>query len=340
MLRVLPAVAFVVGMISVAHAGTVRTIVLPKKTFTVYRVEIQSPSGDPLTAGSAANQFTLAGLNGVVTVPVQASVTPSRVTPNVTDLIKWTFAALPAGVTVSWDHPWPTDPASGQGANAVATLRGYPASNNDFGVKTLNMVLIRKSDGKVFNQRSATLALFFKQGDTATGRTPQVPNWYFYWSQTSATFGPHVYGPTDPGNTGFTAFEGGHWVAHIQSAQGSTAGGTWGNASGIDLFANLCRHEGEHRIDLSALWGATSPRDPAKDLDGDGLPGATEPTLVANHAYDPANARTFPDHFQYLDPASTLNIPDAEDYCLLREPAWTNGDADDEDWSDPGKQHY
>jgi hypothetical protein len=31
--------------------------------------------------------------------------------------------------------------------------------------------------------------------------------------------------------------------------------GTWGNAEGIDLFANICRHEGQHLQDMTRLWG-------------------------------------------------------------------------------------
>ena len=112
--------------------------------------------------------------------------TPENLTQpnNVSDLIKWTITGIPQGTTISWDHPWPNDPTAGQGASATATLTGYPADNSGFGLKTVNMILIRKSDGRQFNPASASIGLFFARDAVAAGRSD--PNWFYYWQQTSA----------------------------------------------------------------------------------------------------------------------------------------------------------
>ena len=73
----------------------------------------------------------------------------------------------------------------------------------------------------------------------------------------------------------------------------------------------------------------------ADDLDEDWLPDDDEAALVPGHAYDNEDRCTYPDTFNYgEDP-----IPDVEDYCLRRQAAWNNGDADDEDWANPGHQY-
>lgn len=243
----------ILGLLPSAFARELPPIILPTVKVTVYKVEIQSPSGDPLTAGSASNQFTLSGPNGVATIPVQAVVTPDRVTANVSELIKWSFASLPAGVTVSWDHPWPGDPASGQGASAIATLTGYPANNSDFGVKTLKMILIRKRDGKIFNQRETNIALFFERDAVATGRTD--PNWFFYWNQTGAGDSNALFSSTlnnpglVPAGAQWTTYGGPRSRLIIGPGANSSytrRDGSGQTASGIAMFANVIAHERRH----------------------------------------------------------------------------------------------
>lgn len=352
-----------------AQAGTVRTIVLPKKTFTVYRVEIQSPTGDPITAGSAANHFTLSGPNGVATIPVQAVVAPSRVTPNVSDLIKWSFVALPAGVAVSWDHPWPGDPSSGQGASAIATLTGYPANNSDFGVKTLKMVLIRKSDGKIFNQRETNIALFFERDAVATGRTD--PNWFFYWNQTGAGDSNALFSST-LSNPGLVP-AGNQWLTYAGPRRrifiGFGANGTYTRrdgsneeVSGIAMFANVILHERRHVdqiFDNNALAFYSGRTGVLREAAAAGwsFGVAFSTTSLWNHFTD-TNGNGFYD----VPPDTDLDVdrdhlgdtiqPTAADLALCATPsshiecqaqlAETSPKAAFTivDWADPGKQHY
>lgn len=90
---------------------------------------------------------------------------------------------------------------------------------------------------------------------------------------------------------------------------------------------------------MIALWGVSTDRDPAKDLDGDFLPDSMEATLVPGHPYDPTKRATYIDAFGY-NPTPGQPLADAEDYALRREPSWTNGFANAEDWANPGKQHF
>lgn len=224
-----------------------------------------------------------------------------------------------AGVSESW-------PSGSTGTSVTLRLTTLPSDNDQFGDTWVKAAYGTVSDTNHFD-------LFFSEEETnhPGGGTP---NWYYYWSQTSADYGTQSY--SGQAGTGQCVFTGGTWVAYLYSgANETTAAGTWNNAEGIDLFANLCRHEERHRLDMIALWGVNSDRVAADDLDEDWLPDDDEAALVPGHAYDNEDRCTYTDTFNYgEDP-----IPDVEDYCLRRQAAWSNGDADDEDWANPGHQY-
>ena len=118
------------------------------------------------------------------------------------------------------------------------------------------------------------------------------PNWYYYWEQTSANYGTHGYAEDEwqcrtQFDTGSSS-----WKSYIKYGGDETSGaGTWSSASGIDFYANLCRHEERHRLDMIALWGASTNRTEAQDPDGDWLPTNSEAGLGSAYhtgAYDMA----------------------------------------------------
>lgn len=227
------------------------------------------------------------------------------------------------------------DTSTGNGLTSTATFTtpaaGLPTDNSAFGAKTVSLSIIGAGE-----MDTATVEIFYpRDSSNHAGGQGGSPNWYHYWSQTSADYGTHTW--VAGGGTGYTNFVDGEWQAFIQNAQGHTAGGTWDDAEGIDLFANLVRHEEQHRLDLIALWGAASGRVGAADLDGDYLPDADEGGLVAGRPYDPTDPATYPDTFNYL--AAPGDLRDVEDYALRRQAAWTTGSADAEDWANPGMQH-
>lgn len=205
---------------------------------------------------------------------------------------------------------------------------------------------------------NATTFMSFNVGASAKVAMDKTPNWYFYWSQTSATMGVHTYagggitalhaGLTYFSTTGDTHFNPplNKWVALI----GGTAGGGpsqidgWNNAEGIDFFAWICRHEDRHLQDSIIFWGqhnhGYNPVTGNYDNDGDGdyLPDDKEQQLgMPNHpetnGYNKKMYATPMDHFHYGPGWS-----DTEDYCLHYQSSWTNGNADSQDWSNPGHQ--
>lgn len=286
--------------------------------------------------------------------------------------------ANPRYVSLLWNHEFSAEEkTSGKAVYGTANQQwevsgqftGLPRQNTQFGRKTLTVDLINEAntiqsltrDFEVFFpiRRTATDYTVMNHPFTAGSTTvqPYVPNWYYYWTQTAANYG--VSGPiTNPGTThqyqdsddrtGITLFASSvnRWIAYTRNpAAQSTGSGTWNNARGIDLFANIMRHEGQHRLDMIANWGATTGRVIAEDENehGDFLKNTIEPTLTpplepAGSKYSPTNLETFLDHWNYGFPANQP-IGDAEHYCLGRQPAWTNGHANNVDWSSPGMQH-
>jgi hypothetical protein len=206
----------------------------------------------------------------------------------------------------------------------------------------------------------------FLAGDTT--HQANTPNWYFYWYQTDAAYGTpgpadnpattHLYESlNDTGRTRFYTNAANaalnRWLARAcDYAPQSTANSTWGNARGIDLFANILRHEDQHRLDMSdaSNWGNTN-QTTTDDGDNDclrynsanGITFETDinppvpPHNILNR-YSPTNGTTFTDTtYNYAALGSPLG--DAEDYALGREASWTNGTANYQDWATPGMRH-
>ncbi len=122
------------------------------------------------------------------------------------------------------------------------------------------MVLIRQSDGKVFNQRSTNIELFYKRDDVAAGRT--VPNWFFYWGQVVAgTANAQYVSALSGGDFGETpamlfwrTFGGSRQLVQISDAahlQDSRRDGSNQVITGIDLFANTVAHENTHVLQIT-----------------------------------------------------------------------------------------
>jgi len=169
------------------------------------------------------------------------------------------------------------------------------------------------------------------------------------------------YDDSGTGNraSGFTDFINGKWAAFVgATAQGETKQYkdpvTGEGVSGIDFFANLMRHEEQHRLDFNEWWytQVTEPvrdangnityttrrvptdRVAGRDLDGDKIPDAIEPNLTAPGPYDPGKFDTFEDDDSYGDKWN-----DSEHHAKKSQKPWPRGSADSEDWGFPGRQH-
>lgn len=259
------------------------------------------------------------------------------------------FISFDIGTSVKTSGP---KTVAGSTITQQFTYTGLPANNDAFGDKQVT----GQVGGGIAMTSIANVQVFFPKNATNHPlpdlpiaplwyNATVTPNWYYYWSQTSANYGTHYYGGNAGGSTGVTYFDKpgntgfatpkNAWVSLIfDQASLTSAAGTWNGAEGIDFFANMCRHEEQHRLDNIDLWGANSDVRPAEDSDGDRFPDARKPTYVPGHPYDPNNPATYPDTFHYgVNP-----LPDKEDLALRRQPAWTNGTADRQDWARPGHQ--
>lgn len=246
------------------------------------------------------------------------------------------------------------------------TYTGLPKNNSDFGIKQVTLTV---ASADINTTQSATVQVFFTKAfhdhpgpdlpTTSNIGESSTPNWYFYWSQIqNVAVGTHTYGGgavpalhsglTYFSTTGDTNFNPplNNWVVLI----GSTAAGGpaqingWGNADGIDFFAWVCRHEDRHLQDNIGFWGQHKSGYNAKtgaydkDADGDYLPDDMEQQLgmpyhPETNGYNNTMFATPMDHYNYGPGWS-----DTEDYCLHRQDQWKNGDADTQDWANPGHQ--
>ena len=275
---------------------------------------------------------------GVCEVACKVSITPDTqdIRNQLQNKVLWSIDPI-SGSTLSWQNGG-TGPGKGiyYGGEweEKAIYTTLPANNGEFGIKDTTVTLT----GFGCSQDGNTKIFYARNEKNHPGQgAGQTPNWYFYWSQTGASFGTYeYYGPGMDGNgRSYAAFIGGQWRARIGNAveSGTIVVNGITYSKGIDHFAFDTRHEEQHRTDFIALWGASSDKDPANDLDVDYLPDDQEANLVPNHPYSPNLSATYPDTWGYGS-----GWRDAEDYALLRQSYPTPGDYDAVDWSYPGNQ--
>ena len=275
---------------------------------------------------------------GVCEVTCKASITPDTqdIRNQLQNKVLWSIDPI-SGSTLSW-HNGGAGPGKGiyYGGEweEKAIYTTLPANNGEFGIKDTTVTLT----GFGCSQDGNTKIYYSRNEKNHPGQgAGQTPNWYFYWSQTGASFGTYeYYGPGMDGNgRSYAAFIGGQWRARIGNAveSGTIVVNGITYSKGIDHFAFDTRHEEQHRTDFIALWGASSDKDPANDLDVDYLPDDQEANLIPNHPYSPNLSATYPDTWGYGS-----GWRDAEDYALLRQSYPIPGNYDAVDWSYPGNQ--
>ncbi len=278
-------IVLIVAVVGAATTGPLIACTCLDATSVTMGYPVGSPS-PPATMGVATP--------GEKEFECWASANPSC---NTQDLA-WTTESI-TGVTMSWTPNLPV------GGNVWLCLQGLPSSNSYYGPAVGRWVKA-SVDGKY---AYGHYRLFFteKGTDHPGGGTP---NWYYYWEQTPAKYGTHTYDSLNDG-TGTTYFSSlyDEWRSVIRrKACEFSPAGCYNYAEGIDFYAHICRHEERHRLDMIDLWGASSPRDPANDLDGDNLPKekpigtqCENPLGFPYHAngYDPTLPATYADHFNY-----------------------------------------
>jgi hypothetical protein len=248
---------------------------------------------------------------------------------------------------LDWDLDKVPTPDCNIRNNAEGNLiwtQNWPANNRAWGPgdalnATINKPRFGSDDLSTAGelQASIRIAKYFDGSDNATQHPGGIsPNWYYYWSNTRATYGTHVYNPSITTDT--IRYIGGAWVAQISIISNDQytcpAGGDLGGITidGIDNFAWGCRHEGRH-VEDATLWFPNNYNHDI-DLDGDWLPDQEEPRLGGTLIH-PINGGPFYPGFPDSD---NDGIRDEEDYAIATQQHWRVGSADNEDWSHPGHQ--
>jgi hypothetical protein len=161
------------------------------------------------------------------------------------------------------------------------------------------------------------LVEMFFSPDASNNPGGTTPNWYYYWSQTSASSGNHQYDDTTPGYYGY--YNGGDPYFYICPP---ARGYYWTTGhDGIDTFAEICLHENTHKTNYETWWAPLGGYNPVYDQDCDRVLDSAEPAL----GLDPTKWDTDGD-----------GLEDEHDLAYDAELTWPKGNADSEDWGDPG----
>ena len=306
--------------------------------------EKEKPSIEILTPDADA-EFTFNGSEkGMFLILASAEVTPAEME----EQVEWTLEGIgDAEIEISPE----------KGATVEIRVKGLPENNEDFGEKTLTARIPGDSD-------ETTLKIFF--WPTAMNHpgegNGETPNWFHYWSQTSAAGGhssnlrykANLPAMNRPGDSVLARHERTDDFIYFSDlthsskvctrrAEAITPAGipapSGENASGIDCFGELVLHEARHRFEWHKWWlDGTNQltrfvHQLTEDGDADYVPQwleENEPGCSDNNQYSCSNRPQFKS-----EPA---NVPDTELYAYYEGWKWVVASADEEDWSHCGKQ--
>lgn len=280
---------------------------------------------------------------GILQMTFKAEVKPA----NLKNKIRWTLPQIEGSTrTIS--------PATAMGPEVTVTYKGLPAKNSEFGSREvkadIDAEVCEASDTK-------NVSLFFPR-DVNNNPGGVEPNWFYYWSQTSARQGPAKYGARNlecsgiSGNTdktlGYYAskYMPDHYFICDLSKLGSdfrhnANAYDWATqlfipsgqvVTGIDSFGKASAHENAHYTHYKDWWFQFKGQTQIQiallkgplDKDKDDMLDSAEPSL----GFDPTKYMTYPQ----------TNEDDEEIHARLKESDWPVGSADKEDWAKPGKQ--
>jgi hypothetical protein len=300
-----------------------------------------------------ANQFVY-GENGDINIVIRIKVPGISTRVSQTDKDKIRVNVDPIGESEKiWGDFYPDGKptiSEGDWVMAFVTFRGLPTKNSDFGRKKVWV----EYDGKREPFEQAFEVFYPRDLKNHPGEGSGVsPNWFYYWSQTSANNATGIKMQYNP--RAVPTGSSGRYYLHdfairrletiyISDEAKNRQIAAWGEPVGIDSFAWTTAHEAKHHRQLTGFW----PNIWNSDLDndkgvGDLLPDAIEATYMPDHPYKPTELRTYKDTLGYN--SREAMIPDWEDICMRSQSSpydldvlWRNGNANAEDWSDKGKQ--
>lgn len=150
-----------------------------------YRVVIEHPTGDPVNAPSATNEFTYSAANpGVLTIECRARVEPddAEARTQAQNRARWSIDAI-GDSQLTWAPADPGNPARGSGLTATATFKRLPRRHDDFGSKTVSLTVCGSQPV------TTTIEVFWPKNaknhppDGLTHPGGTAPNWFYYWRQ-------------------------------------------------------------------------------------------------------------------------------------------------------------
>jgi len=271
---------------------------------TVFKLEITEPDENPVTD----NNFTFnAAIPGVCNVTGRGTIGVLAMDPN----LQWSISGI-SGSTLT------SEPPDRKGPDITFTYTTLPSS----WVGWKNLYLTHPAVSCMDYQ---LVEIFFSRDETNNpGGTN--PNWYYYWSQTSASTGNHHYDVSKPNHLGYYSWGDTHFhICPLACGNNDMTG-----HDGIDTFAEICLHEKAHMDYFLSTWGTWAnywSKQPTEDKDegvGDGLKDSEEPGM----GYDPTKIGTPTNQYRKDN--------DFEDYATKAEFNWTEGSSDYADWANPG----
>ncbi len=235
------------------------------------------------------------------------------------------------------------EPDPPRGSEARVWYEGpLPENNSEFGPLKVHPDYGEESSAACENPEPREVTIFFPRdakNNPGRGMDANVPNWFYYWLQTSAAQGHSAAIHYDPAMSAPGQFRG---YTNPELADRIYIGDIFRNSSyltnpltgtcveGIDKFAWVIRHEWQHLLDYWDWWGEDGI-DPDRDLDRDFIPDDREADL----GFDPNSRDTYGMGLRDGDPDYW---DDSEITAYRAQELWPVGSADEEDWADPGKQ--
>ncbi|MBI5879726.1 MAG: hypothetical protein HZB53_18935 [Chloroflexi bacterium] len=275
--------------------------------------------------------------------------------------IEWTLPAI-NGSTLT------TTPDPPRGPEVQFKYEGLPDKNSEFGSKTIEARIV-SSTARCHTSQSVRLFFGRDASNSPGSNNGKVPNWFYYWKQTSAAQGhtadairyggggaTNGCGPGDLGFfNGYANLYAADWiyVCDLKQSDFKSVNGLIRppvSAEGIDVFGVTVLHEWTHLLNFKEWWAwPDQPAEyrPTHFNDNEGpclLPLLQRPAPPARYKYD-CDADHIPDVFEgnlgmnpQLWDTCGIGMSDNECVAAKAEARWRIGSANKEDWACPGKQ--
>ena len=270
-----------------------------------------------ITSPAAGSKFVYnTEVPGVLTIDATARVVPQSLAND----ILWSIWNIDGSVLT-------TNPTPPTGSSVTFYYTELPQHNDEFGIKCL------KASLPAYDVSESVMVKVYYPKNSQNNPAGLEPNWYFYWSQTIASTGTHVYDPTTD-EIGYYRFGDHQFFIGYKAALSSWVVCAATRYDGIDFFAATCFHENEHQSYYDLWWRPLGGYLPNihRDNDRDRCLDSKEPYLVP--PLDSTLIVTYPAGYE--------NIPNFDDWEYLgyeKECDWIKGNADSFDWSHPGHQY-